>query len=368
MNIKQQFPNEEALKFFIAEQIDSFTKTIKDSVGDLEVDYIKKSRQRIWGITLIGTGIVIWTVFAVLELINPWIQFVLLSSSFAFVIAGLYKIAGTKQAIEAFNIAFNNALYPIVFQIFSLAATLAKKTEERELKVDEIINKSPWRLWWTLFSIMKFPVVPQYNQVIELLDHSELITEPRNMVVVDNIFQIDIEGRVLLVSELDAKHVTGSGKNRHTKRIFTGYFVAFELLKPLSGKTFVSSEGDNNGFGHQSFINSLLDRGVEETKLEWNDFENLLRVMSDNPTEARYILTPDFMSDLYGWWLDKKDHVRLSFVDNRMYMLFPDNRLRFDATVANISPDEIKSYLESICLPLLHVLHLVEDIEDRFNR
>ena len=187
--------------------------------------------------------------------------------------------------------------------------------------------------------------------------------------MVEDMFSVLVGDKSLFVSELEAKHITGSGKSRKVKHIFSGYFVSFDLDIQLEGKTFVSTEGDKKGFGHQSFWKSLTSQaGVQVTELEWNEFESLLHVATTNPSEARYVLPPDFMHDLYEWWKEKKGNVRISFIQNRLYILFPDKRIRFGQTVSRISEKEVASYLESVSLPLLHVLHLIEDVQEQFNR
>ena len=102
---------------------------------------------------------------------------------------------------------------------------------------------------------------------------------------------------------------------------------------------------------------------IKETKFEWNDFEELLHVATDNNREAREILTPQFMSDLHDWWKNQeKLNIRIAFVGNLMYMLFPDGQIRFEQTVSKVEPAELKEYMLTIAKPLLHVLHLVEDV------
>jgi hypothetical protein len=196
-----------------------------------------------------------------------------------------------------------------------------------------------------------------------LLEYSELITEPRNRVTIDDKIVSTFNDNRLFLSELQVKHVTGNGKNKRTKHIFHGYFVSFDLSRALTGKTFVSTEGDKKGFGHQSFFTAKKNKGLAETELEWNDFEKLLHVVTNDPIEARYILTPDFMLDLYIWWVSKKENIRISFIDNKMYLLFPDKGIRIGRTIRRIDAQELQPYLESICVPLLHVLHLIEDVK-----
>ena len=69
------------------------------------------------------------------------------------------------------------------------------------------------------------------------------------------------------------------------------------------------------------------------------------------------------MLDLHAWWSKQKQNIRVSFIDNKMYMLFPDKEIRIGKTVKQIDAEQIQQYLESISIPLLHVLHLVEDIK-----
>lgn len=45
-----------------------------------------------------------------------------------------------------------------------------------------------------------------------------------------------------------------------------------------------------------------------------------------------------------------------------MYLLFPDNQIRLNDSVANIDEEEVKQYMLTIARPLLHVLHLIEDV------
>ena len=84
--------------------------------------------------------------------------------------------------------------------------------------------------------------------------------------------------------------------------------------------------------------------------------------MTTDKVEARYILTPNFMSDLYDWWKGQKGNIRISFIKDRMYLLFPDSQVRLNDTVSNIDETEVKQYMLTIARPLLHILHLIEDV------
>jgi hypothetical protein len=238
--------------------------------------------------------------------------------------------------------------------------TEAKKDFDTVLKRD---NKSFWSSAIKLAqTAQQSSISPERDNAMALLDHSELITEPRNRVTVDDMVTTSLNDQTVFLFELKVQHVTGSGKSRSTKHISHGYFVSFDLERALTDQTFISTEDDKNGFGHQSFFTTKKNEGLEKTELEWNDFEELLPVVTNNPSEARYILTPDFMLDLHAWWSRKKQNIQFSFIDSKMYMLFPDKKIRKGKTVKRIDAEQMQSYLESISIPLLHVLHLVEDV------
>ena len=97
--------------------------------------------------------------------------------------------------------------------------------------------------------------------------------------------------------------------------------------------------------------------------MEWNEFEALLHVAATNPTEARYILTTDFMVELHDWWQEHKGNIRLSFIASRMYILFPDKGIKLKDTVPSLDESALRAYILSIAKPLLHVLHLVEKVK-----
>jgi hypothetical protein len=190
------------------------------------------------------------------------------------------------------------------------------------------------------------------------LKASELITEPFNTTTIETVFSGTVRDTAVTVTELDVQHVTGSGKNRTVRHIFHGYFIECSLAKILAGKTFVSAEHDKTGFGHLSFFNSA----IKETILEWNEFEDILHVATTNEVEARYILTPDFMVDLHRWWKGRGENIRLSFIGDRLFILYPDRRVRIGETVKELDETSLIEHLYTIARPLMHVVHLIEDV------
>lgn len=368
---KQTFPDEAALEKVVAEQLSDITHSVKNEIGHLEADYKRiKRNQKIAGILGVIFVLAMSASEVIVEFFIPSISTPVLIGGGIMVVGG-FVLAGRKiyqlyrggsQLVREFEQKLNHVLFNRILELFSLKGSYLEHTYS--LPVEGVKNLTEARSF--ISNIHKkhgvFALTAESQQVIALLDHSELVTESRNRVHVDDMLSIDVGGRSLFVSELDIKHETGSGKNRKVKKIFKGYFVSFDLPRPLTGKTFVSTEGDKKGFGHMSFWKSKTGDNIRETILEWNEFEKLLHVATNNESEARYVLPPDFMHDLYEWWQHKKQNIRLSFIAHRMYILYPDNNIRIKNTVPDLSEKHIQSYILTIAKPLLHVLHLVEDV------
>jgi hypothetical protein len=370
MKVKDTFPDEDALGNYFDTNINSLVQKTKDSIGEFELEYLKNTKLRRQGGVLIVLGILFSGAGYLVVQMSIYIQSQTMfwSLFLLFVSVGIYffwqayrKMKGTSKPIAAFHTALNDFVFPIAFQTLGLTARRINNSLRTTSPAKLTIGPSFLGMnWGRSLSLNGEP--SGHAKALVLLDSSELITESRNTVVVDDVVMSSYDGRALHFSELDVKNVTGSGKNRRVKHIFHGYFVTFDLKRSLAGKTFVSTEGDKHGFGHQSFFSTKKNEGLGTTELEWNDFEDLLHVVTNDPTEARYVLTPDFMIDLHSWWSVQKQNIRISFIGDRMYILFPDKEIRIGKTIKRIDSIEIRAYLESICRPLMHVLHLVEDV------
>jgi hypothetical protein len=207
-------------------------------------------------------------------------------------------------------------------------------------------------------------------EIVNLLDHSELITETRNEYQIDDMVSAEFHGRSLFLSELAVKYVSSSGKKRSGRNVFHGFFVVHDLPRSLEGKTFITTEGDKKGFGNISWWRQKFrtKETPRETLLEWNDFENKLHVATTNEIEARYILTPDFMQELYNWWSERGGNIRISFLDNRLYLLYPDMHVKIGVSTAGFSEKNLKQYLLTVMRPVWHLQHLMKHAESRLHR
>lgn len=252
-------------------------------------------------------------------------------------------------------------LVPVTLLFSWLSFRLVNKTKNSKRAFDQAVNEI---LVIETFSVMGLSGshAPVADMVFLHLDESELITEARNDVTPGDQFTVKTARSVIFVEEIKVNNVVDLGKYQYTKHIFNGYLVSTKLQRTLTGKTFVSTEGDDSGFGHASFWTKLFGGKVNKTVLEWNEFENLLHVATTDETEARYVLTPDFMQNLYDWWKEQKTNIRLSFIGEHMYILFPDKKVRVDSTVSGLSKRKVRKYMFTIARPLMHVVNLVEGV------
>ena len=169
---------------------------------------------------------------------------------------------------------------------------------------------------------------------------------------------------VTVVREIKTTKQQRSGKSSRTITVFQGTLIEVTLTKKLEGQTFISTEGDKLGMAHQSFWGNLLGgKGITETTLEWNEFEKDLHVATDNGSEARYILTPNFMLDLHTWWSQKKENIRLVFKENKLFMLLPDRQVKIGSSITEVDDEALLEYVVSVVRPLWRVGVLLEDLK-----
>lgn len=372
MSIKQTIPDEATLRGRLQAEWVSVESDIIGRAGPLEAEYKKmRWRQRLGMACWTGLLVIFGFADAFTEsdvplnaLVGEILSLVLLIGFLPILIilavVGYYLVRDKTNVVGRFNLAVNEVLFPYVLKVFGVGGSYLSS-----LRLDAPTSSfmQVWKHFNKNHEYIGAVNSSRTHEVVGLLDHSELVTEARNRITTDDMIHIPWNDGTLFISELDIGNVTGSGKRRKVKQIFKGYFVSLDTKLALTGKTFISTEGDKKGFGHRSFWKNITGNDVKETELEWNQFEDLLHVASNNPTEARYVLTTDFMVDLYDWWQDKKQNIRISFVDSRMYLLFPDKDIRLHKTAPSLDTTELQKYAMSIATPLLHVLHLIEDVK-----
>ncbi len=361
MTFKEKFPNESALITAVDETLLNVVLRVQTEAGPLEANYKKSQLYINWAGICGFLGI--FLLFAVLSkelwesvsgiylVIPPLISL----CGLIFCCVAVYFWKQSRKLSNNFMTVVHNVVYMAAMEIlgvengqrilFTIGGT------DNLHQVDQA----------ALGLIGGYIPSPERTALLALIDHSELVTESRNRIKVGDMISFTIDGKQVFVSELDLKNETGSGKNRHVKNIFHGYFVSYDLPVMRSGKTFLSTDGDRDGFGHRTFWNTrITETGIADVTLEWNAFENLLHVAATDQVEARVVLTPDVMHYIYDWWQGEKGNIRLSFIESRLYILFPSKEVVLDAEVKTISSDAIRAELLGITKPLLPILHLLE--------
>lgn len=362
MNAAHKFNSEQELKKHIGDNIDMYKDLLKEKVGPFEEEYIKNYKRGLVGLFLVVASIVPWFVHP--PLFIPLSIFLLYF--------GVRKIRNALPVMYRYNKALDRALYVLVFELFDIEANYLEQPKEAEPKELDLLPKKLDFIKYIFpkkfFNNTQSPAFTE--KIRRFLDNSELMVDPKNTLLIDDMFTVKLSDKEMLIAELDAKDIQRGRRRFFIKPIFSGLFVTLELPHVLDGKTFISTEVD---LLYQDLTTQSFDPDALETKLEWNDFEKLLQVKTTNPVEARYILTPDFMEDLYNWWRHKKQQgdkrlqVRLSFLGNRMYLLFPDKRVRIGNQAVRIHTDSLRENLESIAIPLMHIFNLTSDVEKRFT-
>ena len=355
MSIKLRIPDEDTLRGLVQPQVKTLhEKLVTDHHAEVTA-YQKAQRARLFAILYLSAAAFLFVPAVVIA--HTWLV-VLWVGMVGVAVWAWWQYMTQLTAVQAFHRIVTTETLQTVADLFAQGDTFVHKYKKRE----------PTDSLFAYFYSYLFSEQPTYQKdILAQLQHSELITEPYNKVVIDDSWEVQLLGRRLAMAELSISHETGSGKNRRVKRIFHGYFATYTLPTTFTGKTFLSTDGDRNGFGHQSFWTRHAQGAVNATTLEWNEFEDLLHVATNNPTEARYILTPDLMQDVYDWWVALHENIRLSFIDTHMYILFPDKKMRLHTSVADLTEDSLADYLFLHARPFLHVTHLAEDIRKRFR-
>ena len=200
------------------------------------------------------------------------------------------------------------------------------------------------------------------GQVFNLLQRSSLITTSDIFVQSDDSYYVYGE-RPIEFHELVVTVKTRDNQSATEVELFKGLLVVAKLAKSYEGETYVSTEGDRSGFAHKTFWSDLLGLGdVEETILEWNDFEKDLHIATSDPVAAREILTPEFMSDLHAWWNEHKLNIRIAFKGDQIFILMPEATIHIASSTTSAKLSIIKRYAVSLVRPMWRSMMLVEDV------
>lgn len=357
-SVKKTIQSEEELVAAVEGAWGDLTNKLQLALGEEYTRVKKYQKTFLYGIAMLIFLFLAGTIIDSLTVFTAIIGFFVLVFPVPFLVfVGIYTHKYMKTR-AAYTRKLNKFLFPFVCSVLGFDVTYRSGNDD---------TKS-----YLKFEVGRFSSHasdPDYEDIKNRLDHSELLTERISTYIVDDIIDTaSFNDQQLTISELRSTRTEGSGKSRRTVTVFQGVFVDYKLPKSFSGVTFVSTEGDRKGYGHRDFWSSLAGTNkVKETVLEWNRFERDLHVATTDGTEARYILTPDFMESLYNWWSIKKRNIRIVFREDHLYLLFPDNDVRFSDSVITMDTKELQKYVLTIATPFWYVLKLIEVVNRRFD-
>jgi hypothetical protein len=162
-------------------------------------------------------------------------------------------------------------------------------------------------------------------------------------------------------SELNAKHESGSGKNRTVVQVFKGLFFIGDFNRHFHGRTVVLPDTSERLLGRigQKLQQWNIARD-ELVRLEDPEFEREFVVYSTDQVEARYILSTSLMSRILDFKRKVGKKVHLSFVGSRLYMAVSYTRTLFEPrlfrTLLDFEP--VAEYFEDLQL----AVGIVEDL------
>ncbi len=176
---------------------------------------------------------------------------------------------------------------------------------------------------------------------------------------------LDIE-----IMELNLRRETGSGKSRHVVTIFSGIFIKAPIIKKFSkfNRILIKSGGHSDSILNKEIHLIPNTRSAQnEVILEDVEFMNKFSVYSNNQIEARYILTPSFMTRLKE--LLNKDFVlglKVSFEEGFINIAVSSNKDWFELPFLKPATDIriYRQFLKEIetILSVIDILKLNQDI------
>ena len=204
------------------------------------------------------------------------------------------------------------------------------------------------------------------ESVKQALRDSALLTSDTLTIQADDAYTAFTDNR----QEIHFHELSVTTKVAHTQsghqapvEVFRGLVMWTDLSFTHNAETYISTDGDRAGFAHKTFWSMLLGRHtVQETILEWGEFEDALHVATSDPVVARQLLTPDLMQEIYDWWSEHRLNMRIAVKANQLYLLIPEASIRIGSSTTSTRLPVIKRYAESLARPIWRGLRLIEDV------
>ncbi len=158
------------------------------------------------------------------------------------------------------------------------------------------------------------------------------------------------------------KNSKGQTQTRYIP-IFQGLLLKADFNKNFQGHTTIETDESEERFGFlargaQRMMSSMSQLKLIE--LENPQFEAHFKVRSTDPTQARYIITPDFMERVLALKSKLGANVQLAFMDSSVIVAIPR---RGDFMEFSGGLDNLTTSIEWIQKDLVNTLELIEDLK-----
>jgi hypothetical protein len=171
-----------------------------------------------------------------------------------------------------------------------------------------------------------------------------------------------VDKTMIEFSELHAQYRSTDGKG-HTQyhTFFKGLFLIADFNKNFNGRTVVLPDSGEKTFGFLSKVfqkmNVMRDQLVY---MEDPVFENNFKVYSSDQVEARYILSPDFMSRIVELKLKFDKKIYFSFMDSKVCLTIYTSYDYFNPHMSQsaLNTDVIRGFYNEINI----LLSIVDDL------
>ncbi len=141
------------------------------------------------------------------------------------------------------------------------------------------------------------------------------------------------------LSELYVRRTRGS---KGDITILRGLFVVADFHKSFRGRTYVFPDVAERTLGFFGRAFQKLDgvSGCSLVELEDPEFESLFAVYATDPVEARYVLSTSLMERIKTFRRRTRRDLRISFVDECLYLALPLTRNLFERVPSTVEEAE----------------------------
>lgn len=214
-------------------------------------------------------------------------------------------------------------------------------------------------LGWKIHRSNDDDAEPLRQQSRKAFKESKIATDYDNLLLGD-VLITEYEDISISGAEVEATETRNAGKHSHTVDVFRGFFLTIPVAEKFTGRTYILTESDDTwkhgGVGTEGWF----DDSLQETELEWGEFEDVFVVKTDDPQEAREVFTPDFMEVVYDWYASHDKQLRIAFIGGKIHVgVWSD--VTFDPEVYGDMSDQ-RENVKGIYELLLFVESLVKQI------